>query len=101
MTEARDPARQLIREDMIRTGYGLTFREKLGFATLYALCVLLGVIGLVACLVSLYEFWWIEWMTDGTIVVSAVATVIFAVFLFRRVTNKRARLAGARWDNAE
>ena len=94
-------ARELILKEMIRVGSGLTLREFLGFVALHTLCVLLGAIGAVALLISLYEFWWTEWLSDGTLVVSAAATVWLAVVLFKAVTARRARLVLARCREAD
>jgi hypothetical protein len=101
MITPEERARELILRELVRTGSGLTLREFLGFVALHTLCVLLGAIGVVALLISLYEFWWSEWLSDGTLVVSAAATVWLARVLFKAVTARRARLVLTRLRQAD
>ena len=101
MPGAEERARELVRRDISRTWYGLTRGERIRLAGLYGLCALLFVGGATAFVIGISEFWAVEWLTDGSIVLSGAATVVFAVALFRTLDAERARLVLSRWDERD
>jgi hypothetical protein len=101
MPGAEERARELVRKDISHTWYGLTRAERIRLAGLYGFCALLMVIGATAFSLGISEFWATEWLTDGTVVASGAATVVFAVALLRTLDAERAKLVLSRWDERD